>query len=280
MEITFLGLGNMGLPVALNLVKAGHHVKSAVYKRPDGPEALKAAGGEIFSDVPSALKGSELIFTILPDDVALLSAMLEPAVLAAVEPGAVLVDMTSCSAQAVSQVAEAYAAKGVAVIDAPVSGGVPSARNAAMTLMCCGDKAAFEKVEPVLHQIGKQIFYLGEKVGTGKMVKSLNNLLCAVNKVALGEAIKIVKANGIDPKAFYDVVCVSSGTSKQFENTFFQVYNEDFTTKFALKLMRKDVDLALGLAEELDVPLSALVLERYRQAAAYDEEDSSAVAKL
>lgn len=280
MEITFLGLGNMGLPVALNLVKAGHHVKSVVYKRPDGPEALKAAGGEIFPNVPSALKGSELIFTILPDDAALLSAMLEPAVLDAVEPGAVLVDMTSCSAQAVSQVAEAYAAKGVAVIDAPVSGGVPSARNAAMTLMCCGDKAAFEKVEPVLHQIGKQIFYLGEKVGTGKMVKSLNNLLCAVNKVALGEAIKIVKANDIDPKAFYDVVCVSSGTSKQFENTFFQVYNEDFTTKFALKLMRKDVDLALGLAEELDVPLSALVLERYRQAAAYDEEDSSAVAKL
>ena len=280
MEITFLGLGNMGLPVALNLLKAGHRVKSVVHKHTEGPEALKAAGGEIFADIPGALKGSELIFTILPDDDALLSAMLEPAVLEAAQPGAVLVDMTSCSAQAVSRVAEAYAARGVAVIDAPVSGGVPSAKSASMTLMCCGDRTAFEKVEPVLNQIGKQIFYLGETVGAGKMVKSLNNLLCAVNKVAIGEAVKLVKANGIDPKAFYDVVRVSSGNSKQFENTFFQVYDGDFTTKFALKLMRKDVDLAMGLAEGLDVPLSTLVQERYHQANAYDDEDSSAVAKL
>ena len=153
MEITFLGLGNMGLPVALNLLKAGHRVKSVVHKRTEGPETLKAAGGEIFADIPGALKGSELIFTILPDDDALLSAMLEPAVLEAAQPGAVLVDMTSCSAQAVSRVAEAYAARGVAVIDAPVSGGVPSAKNASMTLMCCGDRTAFEKVEPVLNQI-------------------------------------------------------------------------------------------------------------------------------
>jgi len=280
MEITFLGLGNMGLPVALNLVKAGHRVKSVMHKTPDGPDALKQAGGEIFPDIPSALKGSQLIFTILPDDAALLGAMLEPAVLEAMEPGAVLVDMTSCSAQAVSKVAEACGARGVTVIDAPVSGGVPSAKSGTMTLMCCGDRAAFDRVEPVLRQIGRQIFYLGETVGSGKMIKSLNNLLCAVNKVAIGEAAKLIRANGIDPKAFYDVVCVSSGNSKQFENTFFQVYEGDFTTKFALKLMRKDVELALGLAEDVDVPLSELVLERYRQAAAYDEEDSSAVAKL
>jgi len=280
MEITFLGLGNMGLPVALNLVKAGHHVKSVVYKRPDGPEALKAAGGEICADVPTALKGSQLIFTILPDDNALLSALLEPAVMEALEPGAVLVDMTSCSAKAVSQVAEAYAEKGVAVIDAPVSGGVGGAKNATMTLMCCGDKAAFDSVEPVLHQIGGKVFYLGDKVGTGKMVKSLNNLLCAIDKVAVGEAVKIVKANGIDPHAVYDVIKVSTGNSRQFESTFFQVYEEDFTTKFALKLMRKDLGLALDLAEDLDVPMSRLTLDRYRQASAYDEEDSSAVAKL
>ncbi|MGI6080570.1 MAG: NAD(P)-dependent oxidoreductase [Candidatus Avilachnospira sp.] len=279
MKTAFFGLGNMGLPIALNLLKNGHEVSSFVHKKGEGPKALSEAGGIIAYSACEAVKGADVIFTIVPDDKALSELMLEENMHEAVKEGAVIVEMTSCSPETVIKLADAYRDKKVEVLDAPVSGGVKAARNAAMTFMCSGDKELFERMKPLLSQLGTKLFYVG-KLGDGKRIKSLNNLLAAINAIGICEAANTVKKQGIDPKIFEAVVMESSGGSTQLKNNFMRIIEENFTPNFSMELMRKDVGLASKLEEGIYTPLSDRALDILKEGAVFDGENYTAVAKL
>jgi len=278
-NVAFFGLGNMGLPIALNLVNAGYNVTTAIHQSDKGPLALKAAGGKIAASKTEAVKNADLIFSIVSDDAALKALLLENEMIDAVPAGSVIIEMTSASPQAVQDIASAYERKGVFVIDAPVSGGVKGAAAATMTMMCGGDPDVFERIKPDLETIGKNILYLGA-VGTGKAVKSVNNLLGAIHKIAMAESIKIIEKNGVDPEVFYDAIVKSTGNSLQFQRDFYKVLARDYTPTFTLGLMKKDMGLALDLAKDVYTPISRLALDMFEKASPYAGEDTGAIMRV
>lgn len=280
MKIAFFGLGNMGFPIAKNLLLGGHTLTTAVHRDPAPAQALAELGAVVAPSAPEAVRDAELIFSIVPDDRAMEELLLSDAMLAALPAGSALVEMTSSSAAAVRAVAEAYAPRGVAVLDAPVSGGVTGAAKGTMSMLCAGDQAVFERVRPVLEGITGKLCHVGEEPGLGKMIKSLNNLLSAVNKTAVGEVSRIAAANGIDPQAFFDAVSASSGDSAALRAAFPRIQADNYAPGFTVALMRKDLELAASLTGDMALPLTEATLDYYRRATAFDQEDSTAVAKV
>ena len=280
MNIAFFGLGNMGFPIAANLLKNGHTVTSAIHRSKETALRFQELGGIIAPSPIEAVKDVELIFTIVPDDRALTELLLDKSMLAAISVGSVIVEMTSASAKAVQEVADAYAARGVALLDAPVSGGVKGAANATMSMLCAGEDAVFQRVKPVLEGIAGKLCYVGAQPGQGKIIKSLNNLLSAVNKTAVGEAWRMAEAHGVNPDAFFEAVSASSGDSAALRAAFPRIISGNYTPGLTVALMRKDLQLAMSLADSMTLPLGEATLEYYRQAAPFDQEDSTAVAKV
>ena len=280
--ITFFGIGTMGLPISLNLIKGGYEVRTVPHVTTD-PKKLKVfeeSGGIIYSSVAEAVRDTDFIFSIVTDDTAILSVLKNDEIINNINKEAVIVDMTSCSDKAIKEVSEAFEPIGVKVIDAPVSGGVPAAKAGTMIMMCAGEKGAFDKALPLLETIGENIKYVGEKVGNGKQMKSLNNLLGAMNKVAICEVFKIAEENNIDLDVFGDIISGSSGNSAQFKIMYPRLVNGNYTPNFTVALMRKDVGLALRLAEGMDLPAAQLTYDIFNKAKDYDNEDSAAIFKV
>lgn len=217
-KVLFLGLGTMGSPISSNLLKAGLEVRTVPRPTTDPQklEIFRHLGGQTFDSVPEAIQDVDIIFSMVTDDKALISALLRDDVINHLNPSSVLVDMTSCSAKAIQMVAEAYAKEGVKTIDAPVSGGVPAAIAGTMIMICAGDRDVFEAVSPVLNIIGSNIQYVGPEVGTGKKMKALNNLLGAIHKASTCEVFQIAQKAGLDLEMFGKIIAGSSGNSAQF----------------------------------------------------------------
>lgn len=280
MNIAFFGLGNMGFPIAANLLKAGHCVTSAIHRNPAHAEKLKEIGGKVVSSPEEALKGAAVIFTIVPNDYELENLMMKQSMLEAIEQGSIIIDMTSASAGAVCMLSDYYRSKQVPVLDAPVSGGVKGASTATMTMICAGDKSVYNQVLPLLKCISSTQLHIGSEIGLAKKMKSINNLMSSANMAVMGEAWKIAANNGISPQVFYDVISVSSGCSNSFKNGFPHIAENDYTASFTTALMRKDVGLALELVTDEAVPIARIVYEYLKQASVYDNDDHSSVTRI
>ncbi|MGE4354394.1 MAG: NAD(P)-dependent oxidoreductase [Oscillospiraceae bacterium] len=278
-KVAFFGLGNMGLPIALNLLKAGMIVKTAIHHSGVGTKQFEAAGGIIAESNMAAVSDAEVVFTIITNDAAVEDLLLNPEMIAAIRPGAIIVEMSSCSANAVQKVEQAYVEKQVQVIDAPVTGGVKGASAATMTMIIGCTDEAFDRVKPLLDIISGKQCRVGA-VGDGKKVKSLNNLVGAANALIVGEVVRLVKKNNLDPDAFYQAISNGSGNSTQFQFGYQKLIDEDYTPTFALSLMYKDVGLAMDLAEGLHLPFSELTQQTYQKAMKYADEDYFAAAKI
>lgn len=279
-NIAFFGLGNMGLPMAKNLLKAGYTVKVAVFQGlTEAPKELEACGGIIVDSQEEMVRDADVIISIVPADEAVKEIYMNPAVHDAVKEGAVIIEMTSCREQTVLDVQEYYKDKNVDVIDAPVTGAKIGAVNGTLTIMGAGDAEAFERVRPVLESMGKKIYNLGP-AGSGKWIKAVGNLLGAVNLAAVGEICRLSKTRDIDYDVFMQVMSDGAGGSTQFTRNFMKMVNEDFDPTFALKLLRKDMGIALDMAGDMPLPLSRRAYELYQNASPYDEEDCSAIAKV
>lgn len=280
-NIAFFGLGNMGLPIVKNLLAAGYQVSIVVHtKSSKGPAEAERYGACIAKSIEDAVKDAYIIMSIVPDDRAVKEIYLNEAMHRAVKEQAVIIEMTSCSADTVIAVQEYYKDKLVQVIDAPVTGAKIGAETGNLTIIGAGEPEAFQKVQPVFDVISKKVYQLGP-VGNGKFVKAVTNLMGAVNLAMVGEICRIVKKQGIDLNQFFTVAQDSAGGSTQFTRNFTRMVQEDFATTFALKLLRKDMGLALDMAdEELSLPISEFVYQIYESAAAFDEEDCSAIAKV
>ena len=248
-KIGFIGLGHMGGPMARCLVNAGtpiivQDVSSAAVS------AMSSDKVEIATTPAAVATQADIIFMSLPT----------PAVVAAVctgpngimEGGAtrIVVDLSTTGRRATERLAEDFGAKGVAFIDAPVSGGVGAAQQGTLTIMAAGDRVAYESVKPLLEILGSKVFYMGEKAGMGQSMKLVNNMLAAANAMSAVETLVLGAKLGLDSDLMLDVLNASSGQSFMTTVKIPQcVMPRTFPPRFATALMHKDVRLCIEEAE-------------------------------
>lgn len=283
LKIAFFGLGNMGVPMAKNLLKAGFPVASYVFAGiTEGPDAIRVCGAEIMDTAEQAAAGADVVISIVPADQAVKDIYMNEAMRASIREGAVIIEMTSCTADTVRELQEYYRSRNVKVIDAPVTGAKIGAETGNLTIIGAGDPEAFAYVKPVFDVLAKKVYNLGA-VGNGKLVKAMTNLLGAVNLAAVGELYRMAKAENLDMDAFAEVVKDSAGGSTQFDRNFKKMVNDDYSATFTLSLLKKDMAIALSMAdglEGLSMPLARCAFELYKNGSQYDSEDCSAIAKV
>jgi 3-hydroxyisobutyrate dehydrogenase len=267
-NIAFIGLGNMGGPMAANLVKAGHKV--AGFDLVDASrEAAKAAGASIAATAVDAVKGADVVVTMLPAGKHVLSVWTE--ILPSVAKGVLLIDCSTIDVES-AVAAHGLAAKaGVASVDAPVSGGVGGAQGATLTFMCGGDDKGFAAAKPILEKMGKKIVHCG-KAGAGQAAKICNNMILGISMIGVCEAFTLAEKLGLSHQALFDVSSTSSGQCWSL-TTYCPVpgpvptspANNDYKPGFAAALMLKDLRLsqAASKAAGAATPLGAHAEEIY-----------------
>ena len=270
--VGFVGLGKMGWPMARNLVAAGF---SLVVRDAD-PERQASFAGEhgcVAADTAHAFADTTVVVTMLPDDRTVREAMLDwdGGIGSSLSPGAVVVDMSSSNPVGTSELGERLAAMGIALVDAPVSGGVTRADEGTLTLMVGGDdEDAIARAQPVLGVLGERIFRTGP-LGSGHAMKALNNFVGGATYAVVVEALAVGRRFGLDPATMIDVMNASSGRSFNTEHVVKDhVLTGAYATGFALGLLSKDIGIAAALATgcDVDAPLIQAVSSRWSEAAA------------
>ncbi|TCO70570.1 3-hydroxyisobutyrate dehydrogenase [Rhodovulum euryhalinum] len=271
MKVGFIGLGNMGAPMAANLVKAGHQVTGFDLAAPC-PEGVTPA-----ASAAEAAAGQEVVITMLPNGAILRAVAAE--VLPAMARGAVLLDCSTVDVESARAVAAEAEAAGVLAVDAPVSGGVGGAAAGTLTFMAGGTEAAFEKVRPLFEVMGQKAVHCGAS-GAGQAAKICNNMILGVTMIGTCEAFALADKLGLDRGKMFDVVSTSSGYSWTM-NAYCPApgvgpkspADNDYKPGFAAELMLKDLRLSQQAAEavDADTPMGARAAELY--AAFVEDED-------
>ena len=264
-KIGFIGLGNMGLPMAQNLIKVGHAVTG--FDLSEYPvERLAADGGTRATTIAEACRGAEIVITMLPAGEQVREVYLgSGGVLASVAPGTLLIDSSTIDVKTARDVAQAAEGLGLAMIDAPVSGGVAGALGATLTFMVGGPDEGFERAKPVLEKLGKTIVHAGGS-GTGQSAKICNNLILGVSMIAVCEGFMLAKRLGLDAQKLFDVASTSSGQCWSLTNYCpvpgpvpTSPANRDYQAGFTAAMMLKDLMLAQQAAQAANAttPLGA-----------------------
>ena len=261
MRIAFIGLGNMGAPMARNLIKAGHQLNVFDLNKTILAE-LAELGSQVSASPREAAEGSELVITMLPAAAHVRSVYLsEDGVLAGVRAGTPVVDCSTIDPQTARDVAAAAAKQGVALADAPVSGGTGGAQAGTLTFMVGASAELFATLQPVLAQMGRNIVHCGD-VGTGQIAKICNNLLLGISMVGVSEAMALGNALGIDTKVLAGIInsstgrCWSSDTYNPWPGIIETApASRGYTGGFGAELMLKDLGLATEAARQAHQPV-------------------------
>lgn len=284
MNIGFIGTGNMGNPMAGNLVKDGHHVTVHDLNR-QATINLEEMGASWADSPAKAAIGQDLVFTSLPTPQAVESVALgEAGIIESITPATVLADLSTNSPTVIRRIHKAFAERGVTVMDAPVSGGIDGALVASLAVMVGGDKAVFDSIRPVLGSIGSNVIYCGP-IGNGMVCKICNNLVNMGIGVLMAESLTLGVKAGVDLAVLVDVMGKSSGGNYRLQRRSPQyLFRGNFEPGFAAALASKDVRLATDLGRELVLPmaLSNLVDQQYVETVArgWGERDSDMVSVL
>jgi 3-hydroxyisobutyrate dehydrogenase len=251
-HIAFIGLGNMGGPMAANLVKAGHKV-TAFDLAAASREQARSDGASIAESSLSSVKGADVVITMLPAGKHVLSVWNE--VISSMGKGALIIDCSTIDVESAKQAHALAASHGIASVDAPVSGGTGGAKGATLTFMCGGEDKAFAAAKPVLEKMGKKIVHCGGG-GAGQAAKICNNMILGVSMIAVSEAFALAEKLGLSHQALFDVASTSSGQCWSL-TTYCPVpgpvptspANNDYKPGFASALMVKDLTLAQDAAK-------------------------------
>jgi len=252
--VAFIGLGQMGRPMSANLEKAGFTLRSY---------DLTGAGN--CGSAAEAARGAEVFLTMLPDGRAVRESVLG----AALPKGMLVLDMSSSDPVGTRALGAELAARGIALVDAPVSGGVKKAVDASLAIMAGGEGAAIERVRPLLEKMGGKIFLTGP-LGSGHAMKALNNYVSAAGMIATAEALVVGERFGLDPAVMTDIINASSGRNNTTEVKVKQfMLSGTFASGFSAALMAKDVATAAGLADAIGAgaELAHRCTEYWREAA-------------
>ena len=264
MKLGFIGAGNMGNPMALNLIKAGHQLKVHDLRRGAATNLLEA--GATWAKSPKeASEGTQVVFTSLPGPKEVEAVALgEQGILEGASARSIYVDLSTNSPTVIRRIHDSFQAQGITVLDAPVSGGVYGAAAATLSVMVGGDEEAYRRVKPVLAAIGSNVFYCGP-IGNGMVCKICNNLLGAGIANLLAESLTMGVKAGVDLKVLVDVITKSTGNSRRLEERMPRfLFKGNFEPGFTAALGAKDVRLATDLGRELGLPmeLSNLIDQR------------------
>ena len=254
--IGFIGLGIMGRPMARNLLKAGHSL--VVHSRSRGPvDELVAAGAKAGISPRDVAAQSDVLITMLPNspDVELV-ALGKDGIVESARPGLIFVDMSTISPIVSQKVGQTLAAKGVHMLDAPVSGGEKGAVDGALSIMVGGDQAVFDQVLPILQAMGKTITLLGP-LGFGGFTKLANQIIVAVNLTALGEALTLAKKAGLDRELTLKALAGGLAGSRCLDQKTPNYVAGSYKPGFKIDLHFKDLGLIMESARTLGVPLPA-----------------------
>ena len=278
-KIGFIGLGNMGLPMAQNLIKAGHQVEG-VDVSAAATEKLHNAGGVVAETPKVAAQHADAIVTMLPAGQHVRSIYLgNDGIIENARPGTLLIDCSTIDVQTARAVASAAVAKGHLMLDAPVSGGVGGATGGTLTFMVGGSEEAFRKAEPLLQAMGKTIVHAGGS-GNGQAAKICNNMVLGISMIAVSEAFVLAEKLGLDKQKLFDISSKSSGQCWSLTNYCpvpgpvpTSPANRDYQAGFTTAMMLKDLALAQDAANAAGAatPLGAEATALYRLYAAQGE---------
>ena len=270
-NVGFIGLGNMGGPMAINLIKAGFSV-SVFDLMPTSVERLTAAGAQAAATAADAVQNVDVVISMLPASKHVESLYLgEAGLLSKIAPGTLIIDSSTIAPESTRKVADAANARGLSMIDAPVSGGVAGAQGGTLTFIVGGSDTALAQARPLLEAMGKNIFHAGD-AGAGQVAKICNNMLLSVLMSGTAEALQLGVNNGLDPRVLSDIMRKSSGG-----NWALEVYNpypgvmetapasRDYEGGFLVDLMIKDLGLAMASALDTGTatPMGSLARSLY-----------------
>lgn len=280
----FVGLGNMGSPMARNLVKKGHAVV-AFDLRKESVEALESAGAHAANSVAEVARQCDVVMMSLPSPAASWAVFSgEGGLLSNAKPGTIIVELSTISPSQAKAMADQASAAGLLLLDAGISGGVPSAIHGKLTIMVGGSELAYQKALPQLQAFGEEIYYVGPS-GTGMVVKLVNNAIAHVNVVAAIEGMALGVKAGVSASALAEIICKGTGRSYQFESRVSaRLLKRNFEPGMKLELTYKDSRLACDMANELGVPLfvttAAHAVFQYGMSMGLDQSDYAAIARI
>jgi 2-hydroxy-3-oxopropionate reductase len=277
-RIGFIGLGVMGQPMARNLLAAGADL--IVHNRSPAAQDALVAAGAAGAESPAAVAGqAELIITMLADDPAV-RGVVGDGLLPAARPGTLLIDMSTVSPALSRELAAAAAARGAAMLDAPVSGGDVGAREGTLSIMVGGDAADLDRARPVLEVLGGSIVHCGP-AGAGQVVKACNQVLVAITIGGVSEALVLGAKQGVDPAVILDVLSRGLAANRVMELRRDNFLSHTFTPGFRVDLHHKDLDIALTSGGQANVPLPLTAgtqqLLRQLRAAGRGSDDHTAI---
>ena len=268
--VAFIGLGAMGSRMAMNLLGAGFKLR--VFNRnKEKTRPFADKGVEVCDSPAAAAKGAEFVCSIVSDDVASREVMLgadgKSGVIGAAAQGTIILDSSTNTPALARELAKTAAARGVIYLDCPVSGSMAQAQAKELVILVGGDKAAFDKAQPVLTAMGRMVRRIGDS-GAGATLKLINNMLGATLTAAVGEAAMAAEAAGLDRDATVEVLAEGAAGSRIMRVKLPKIFKRDFSTQFQLELMEKDLRYFLALAQDLDrpAPIAALVRSQYQAA--------------
>ena len=251
--IGFIGVGNMGNPMAANLLKGGFDVTVFDARAETAAAFVAQHGGRAAASLAELATGRDAIVTMLPDDKVVRRVLLDGGAAAAMKPGAVLIDMGTCDPTGTRSTAEALQKLGLQMVDAPVMGGVVFAKDATLDIMAGGDAAVVERVMPLLKAMGRSLVHCGA-IGAGHAMKALANYVNACALINAVEALTIGKKFGLDAKMMADaLVPMCAGRNHPIEKKVIpQILTHKYATGMALSFIAKDVRIAVDMAHSLE----------------------------
>lgn len=285
MKVGYIGVGNMGGPMCHNLIKKSNHTVTVFDLNAAAVKTCTDLGATAGKSIADVARDADIVMTSLPmpRDVEAV-ALGEGGVLASLAKGKTYIDLSTNAPSMVKKIGAAMAAKGIAMLDAPVSGGTVGATNATIAIMVGGDKKTFDDALPVLQSFSAKVIHMGE-LGTGTVAKLVNNMMAFTNAAAAAEGMMLGTAAGLDPRKLIEVISSSSGNSATFKPFSERALSGEYMPpSFALNLAHKDLHLALELADELDVPLpqgsATHNLQRMARGMGLGGADSSVILKV
>ena len=269
MRVAFLGLGDIGAPMASHLARDPFDLVVWNRTASKAEDFVREHKARVARTPAEAVRDAQVVITCLPSSVEVEAVLHgENGMLESLRRGAVLIDCTSGDPPTSRSIAAELGGRGVEFIDAPVSGGTTAAKAGTLTVMWGGKESVFERVRSVMEAFGRKIVHAGP-VGSGDALKAVNNALLAVHILSAAEGLAVLVKAGVDPKVALEVINASSGRSNTSENLIPQrVLTRAFPRTFRLALLEKDIGIAAVLAEDLDVrtPLLSLTAERFHEA--------------
>ncbi|MHC3124632.1 3-hydroxyisobutyrate dehydrogenase [Acinetobacter sp. GN11] len=258
MNISFIGLGNMGLPMAKNLIEAQFTVTGSDLTQ-EALVKLKNYGGKVSENLQQSAQNADVVVTMLPNSESIKSLFFgSDGLLGILPPKTLIIDCSSIAASVSREIAIAAEFKGIDIVDAPVSGGILAAKAGTLTFMVGGSEQQFEKAKPILEKMGKKIFHAGNH-GAGQIAKACNNMLLAINMIGTSEALNVAIQHGLDPKIISDIIQNSTGGNWCVEkynpvpNVLENVpSSNNYVAGFMTDLMLKDLGLSIAAASEVN----------------------------